>query len=330
MKPESLINTVICGDVFDVLPKMPDNFVDCVVTSPPYWSCRDYGVSGQIGLEEHPEEYVNKIVKVVRELKRVIKPTGTIWLNVGDCYGGNANSGSMLLSGKVHSSVSSIKRKVSKSSNWPKPKQRLLIPYRIAIRCEDELGLYVRNDIVWAKSVSNWKTKKSIGSALPCPYRDRLANCWEPVFLMTKSEKYYFNVDAVRIPFTTKPPRERYERPPDSKSRSSTITPRSKTSLITYNPNGKNPGDCVMFPTSRSSEPHPAQYPELLPDFAIRAGCPKGGIVLDPFVGSGTTIYVARYLGRRYIGIDISREFTEKVIRKKLSQKTLDECMTST
>jgi len=264
------INKVHQIDVLEGLKKLPDNSIDCIVTSPPYWNLRDYNVKEQIGLEKNPEDFINKIVEIMKECKRVIKPTGTIWLNLGDSYF----------------------KKLGNTNKWLQAKQRLLIPFRVAIKCQDELGLILRNDISWIKQVWNYKTKESFGSSMPVGVNDRLNTTSESIFFFVKTKNYYFNLDSVRIPY------------------------RDKGGA---NPKGKNPGDCIMFPLEPSREEHIAMFPKTLPEFCIKSGCPKNGIVLDPFMGSGTTAIVAKRLGRKFIGFEINKDYL-KIAKRRISE----------
>lgn len=350
------INKIYNGDCLEVLKNFPDNSIDCVVTSPPYWCCRDYGVEGQIGLEEHPQQYINKIVLVMKELKRIIKETGTIWLNLGDSFYTKSGSGqgSNYLKrykemdggrGELHKAQTQTRGKFK--SNWLKNKQKLLIPCRIAIACQDELGLVLRNNITWVKQVVNWKTKESLGSSMPSSIKDRLNLNSENIFLFVKSNDYYFNLDAIRIKHkSTSIKRNKYPRLANtSKDGVSFGRPTNPGELL--NPLGKNPGDCIMFPLEPNSENHFAMFPKTLPEFCILAGCPEkvcnkcgkpkqfkniscnckedfsGGIVLDPFSGGGTTLFVAKHLLRNYIGIEINPTYIKEIQNNKLSQEIL-------
>jgi len=265
------LNKIYNTDVLEGLKKLSDNSIDCIVTSPPYWNLRDYNVEDQIGREKDPQDFINKIVEIMKEFKRVLKPTGTIWLNIGDSY---------------------YKDLIESENNWKQHKQKLLIPFRIAIKCQDELGLILRNDLTWIKQVWNYKTKDSLGSSMPTGAKDRLNTTSESIFFFVKSKKYYFNLDNVRIPYRFKD-----------------IT----------NPKGKNPGDCIMFPLEPCREKHCAMFPKTLPEFCIIAGCPKNGIVLDPFMGSGTTAIVSRKLGRNFIGFDLNKNYI-KIANRRISQ----------
>lgn len=281
-------NKIHCVDVLEGLKKLPENSIDCVVTSPPYWALRDYKNKGQVGLEDHPQRYIEKIVEILKECKRVIKTTGSIWINLGDSYyskSGGEKTNQFLVN---HTLPKNIRGKFK--SNWLQHKQRLLIPFRIAIKCQDELGLILRNDLTWVKQYANFKTKESEGNSMPCFVQDRLNTNSEAIFFFVKEEKYFFNLDAVRIPYR------------DKKNGK--------------NPLGKNPGDCIRFPLEPSREKHCAMFPKTLPEFCILAGCPKDGIVLDPFMGSGTTALVAKKLGVNFLGFEINKDYIEIANRR--------------
>ncbi|MBR9704637.1 site-specific DNA-methyltransferase [Candidatus Pacearchaeota archaeon] len=265
-------NKIYCIDVLNGLKKLSDNSIDCIITSPPYWNLRDYKIKCQIGNENNPNDFINKIVEILKECKRIIKPTGTIWINLGDSY---------------------FKNKGIKS-NWMQTKQRLLIPSRIAIKCQDELGLILRNEIIWVKQLCNFKTKDSYGNSMPTGAKDRLNTTSESLFFFVKNKKYYFNLNNIRIPY-------RYRGGKD--------------------PKGKNPGSCIMFPLEPSREKHIAMFPKSLPEFCIKSGCPKNGIVLDPFMGSGTTAIVAKKLRRKFIGFDLNKNYIKIANRRLLEVK---------
>jgi DNA modification methylase len=274
------LNKIHCFDVIEGLRQIPDNSIDCIVTSPPYWKLRDYGYSEQLGQEENPMRYVFNILEVMKECERIIRPTGTIWLNLGDSF---------------------YKSQKKTCGDFLKHKQKLLLPYRIAIYCQDHLGLILRNDIHWVKQFWNAKTKESLGNSMPCPAQDRLNTTSESIFFFVKSKKYYFDLDAVRIPY-----------------KKTTLKRTQYKSKIKYKlkSRGKNPGDCIRFPFEPSKEKHIAMFPKTIPEFCIKAGCPEGGIVLDPFMGSGTTAIVAQKLRRKFIGFDMNKDYIKIANRR--------------
>ena len=288
------INKIHTGDSLELLKKLPDNSIDCVITSPPYYNVRDYGVNGQIGLENHPEGYINKIVAIMKECKRVIRDSGTIFLNLGDSFYGS----------EIHSKEGEI---------WLQNKQKLLTHYRIAIKCQEELGLILRNDIHWIKQVVNYKTEESFGSSVPCPVQDRFGLNSEAIFFFTKSSKYYFNLDAVRMPY-----KESTKLKINAKRKYDGLSPyKGQFINMKLNPLGKNPGDCIIFPLERTREKHIAMFPSSIPEFCILCGCPIKGIVLDPFMGSGTTALVAKRMRRQFIGFELNPKYIQ-IANKRL------------
>jgi len=287
-------NKIYVGDSLELLKKLASNSVDCIVTSPPYYNVRDYGVEGQIGLENHPNNYVNKIVDIMKECKRVIKETGTIFLNLGDSFYGD---------------------EIKSKDLWLTEKQKLLIHYRVAIKCQEELGLILRNDIHWIKQVVNYKTKESYGSSVPCPVKDRFGLNSEVMFFFTKNKSYYFNLDSVRVPYkesTTKKSCFTRKYAPNSPYNGQFLS-------MKIHPLGKNPGDCLIFPLERAREKHIAMFPSIIPEFCISCGCPVKGIVLDPFMGSGTTALVAKKMNRQFIGFELNPKYAQ-LANKRLSE----------
>lgn len=221
------INKIHLGNSLELLKKVPDNSIDCVVTSPPYYNVRDYGVDGQIGREQTLEDYISKIVSIMKECKRVIKPTGTIFLNLGDSYFGD---------------------EIKSQGSWIVKKQKLLVHYRIAIKCQEELNLILRNDIHWIKQVTNYKTKESFGASVPCPIQDRLGLNSEAIFFFTKSHDYYLSLDSIRVPY-----KESSIKKIKSNRKYTRESPYKGQFLnMKINPLGKNPGDCIMFPLERA------------------------------------------------------------------------------
>lgn len=473
---ERFVNQIFMGDCLKFMKRLPDSCIDFCMTSPPYWSLRDYGVEGQIGLEKTPEEYIEQLVLVFRELKRVLKDPGSFYLNLGDTYIGSACGYGQ--KGEVKNTIAktppgyvSNKQKppslVSVDINtWKKPKQLALIPSRVAIALQDD-GWILRNDICWYKP-----------NAMPSSVKDRLTNHWEHIFHLVKKRKYYYDLDAIREPHkfgpakfnlrvrevkrgalkgpqykATKNEVENYQRgeiirkpgldiqydgkkrknPGDvmkfddkywwgfllgtshsnrflkksfqsmkewmtknncydyrkfyqywcnemrgrwesgsldkgqsNKFKGALPFPKPENRLFGKNPGdvyqynvrknepqghqqikqriayrrrilgmdhdhcldhpkGKNPGDFWRINTKPFPGTHFAVYPEEICIRPIKSSCPQNGIVFDMFTGAGTTLVVAKKLGRKFIGCDINPEYV-KLSRKRL-RATVESCL---
>lgn len=297
---------ILQGDVIEQLQKLPGEFVDCVVTSPPYWGLRDYGVEGQIGLEEQPKEYINKIVSVFDEIKRVLKPTGTVFLNIGDTYYGAMRFTAKYASGIINQwRPDTPLRKNLPKTNWLQPKQKLLIPERIAIEMQEH-GWILRNHIIWFKP-----------NHLPSSAQDRLTGSYESVFFFVKNPDYYFNLNAIRKPAANATVvRQNYVHNGGKSGQEAVSRPRKPGEFA--NPLGVNPGDVWQINTEPSYEAHIAMFPTKLVKQCLKCGCPKDGLVLDPFTGSGTTLVTARKLSLHYLGIEIKPEYVE-IAKKRLT-----------
>lgn len=267
------------GDAAAVLRGLPTGSVDCIVTSPPYFGLRDYGVDGQIGAEASPAEFVSALVAVFREARRVLAKDGTVWLNLGDSYGHG--------------------------------KQLLGIPWRVVFALQDD-GWTLRNEVIWHKP-----------NAMPESVTDRLSYKHEHVFLLTKCQRYHFDLDAIREPHEfaiagSKGPGGGWA---DNQSRGSAATGKAHR----YgNAGGKNPGDVWALTPDRFPGAHFATMPRALAERCIQAGCKPGGTVLDPFSGSGTTGLAAARHDRRYVGIDLNAEYLDLSLRTRLRDRTLD------
>ena len=454
-----LTNSVLQGNAKEVLTQFTDESIDCIITSPPYYGLRDYGITGQIGLEKTPEEYVSKLMEVFKECKRILKNTGTFWLNIGDTYNstpsgltkekmkewGEKGDGLYKRLSYRHSQNGTAKNTPKKLLNFYQPKCMLMMPERVAFALIDD-GWILRNKIIWYKR-----------NHMPSSVKDRFANCWEYVYFFTKSKKYYFDLDAVReaqsYPEDVKrrmrqdaeanvnpfhkgilecrhyqgkfngsgekaeqfgSPRARNERKIDETAKffiekgsggnvnlpgehplgknpgdviksnlnnfddnywwnfiigeshsniyykqafeimkewmikndcydyskfyewwkgnfrgkwsSGTLEHGQSDKLINSLPFpkpetrflGKNPSDFWDITTKPFKEAHFAVFPEELCIKPIKAGCPKDGVVLDPFCGAGTALVVAKKLGRNYIGIDLKEDYCE-MARKRLA-----------
>lgn len=282
---------ILQGDALRVLSTLPGEMVDCVVTSPPYWGLRDYGVEGQIGLEAHPQQYIDKIVDVFAEIKRVLKPQGTVFLNLGDSYchsrtGGvdlRTAHGSNSILGHLPQTHCGINRDYF-DGKWLQEKQKMLIPERIAIAMQDD-GWILRNAIVWHKI-----------NHMPESVQDRLTRSYETVFFFTKSKRYFFNLDGIR--------------------KENTQARKGRKSVQqSLNPKGANPGDVWSLTTEGNQysdiKKHYAAFPVGLVRRCLSCGCNKDGLVLDPFAGSGTTLYAARKMALHYLGIELKPEYVE-------------------
>jgi DNA modification methylase len=284
---------------------MPDNFLDCVITSPPYWQLRDYGYEGQWGLEPTFQEYLEHLWSLMDAIYPKLKDSGTVWVNLGDTY--STQSGSNL--GIYRGTHRIASGNLVKGKSMP-GKCLLLIPHRFAIGCEDR-GWIVRNDIIWAKR-----------NGMPESVTDRFSKKHEYFFFMVKKEKYYFDLDAIK---------DKIENKGKPRVFGKSGNPRSDTGRI-YNPeknDKKNPGDVSDFwdiPTKPNKLNHYATYNESLISKPILAGCPEGGIIYDPFMGIGTTAICAIRSNRKFIGSEMSKEYcniANKNIEPYLLQKTI-------
>lgn len=303
------------GDVLNCLREMPDESIQCCVTSPPYWGLRDYGVEGQIGLEKTPQEYVEKMVEVFREVRRVLRDDGTFWLNVGDSYsaqGGQANSQLMNKRKDTHREAIG-----AGGGRRPppglKPKDLVLIPYRLILALQDD-GWWVRSQIAWTKK-----------SSMPESIRDRPTSAWEPIFLLTKAQRYFYDAEAVRVPTMGKP------HAPGNKKLDSSRNDHDQMQKV-WGEGGANLRNVWHLGPEPFPDAHFATFPTEIPRRAIKAGSKTGDTILDPFMGSGTTLLVAEELGRESIGIELNHEYAEmaekriqaslSVTQRKLSNET--------
>lgn len=314
-------NTILAGDALAQLKQLPADSIDCVITSPPYWALRDYGSDGQLGQEPEFEEYVRNLCNIFDEVQRVLKPAGSLWVNIGDTYstvsGGmreRANSPRPKYR-KYQSGAKSMALKQPKTK-YP-PKTLLQIPARFAIEMTDR-GWILRNEIIWHKP-----------NVMPQSVKDRFTVDYEKVFLFTKNKKYYFNqlfepskdpADDVRRISKAKT----YNRRRQGGNSTFNSPDRSEAELRVLLQRGRNMRAVWTIPTKPFKDAHFATFPKKLVVPMIEAGCPEGGIVLDPFFGSGTTGVVANELGRHYIGIELNEEYI-KIAEQRLSQQNLLE-----
>lgn len=299
---KSFINKIICGDGLKILRKFPDDSIDCVVTSPPYFNLRDYGVKGQIGLEPDFNEYLEKLLLVFDEVKRVLKPQGTCWIVIADTYGGSG-AGNLFRQKKEKHSLQ--KKPADLSYNQNKYRKSVLqIPSRLSIAMV-ERGWILRNEIIWHKP-----------NCQPSPVTDRFTVDFEKMFFFVKNRKYYFNQqfeplrDKKRLarPMFNPAKKQKYRGVSFSAINHKTFE-KSRRKIIERGFRNKR---CVWtIGTNNFSGNHFATFPKRLIETPIKAGCRKGSIVLDPFIGSGTTAVVARRLGRKFIGIELNPEYVK-------------------
>jgi site-specific DNA-methyltransferase (cytosine-N4-specific) len=308
------------GDALDVLRTLPGASVDCCVTSPPYYGLRDYGSDGQYGLESSPDEYVETMRAVFAEVRRVLSDDGTLWLNIGDTYAGRANGGASVGPSGGHGRHDVIPKRIDNTRFAPY-KSLIGMPWRVALAMiEDRWTL--RQEIIWSKR-----------TCMPEAVTDRPTRSHEQVFLFSKSPSYWFDADAIRE--DSDPDQvahnERYAKVYAAQADRAATTgqPGNNNSAGVHARPGK-PGRNARSVWHLSTTPFPAAHfatmPLTLAERAVGAGCKPGGLVLDPFSGSGTTGLAAARLGRRYVGIDLSAEYLDLSIRTRLAQPAfLDE-----
>lgn len=322
-------NQILIGDALDQVRQLADASVDSVVTSPPYFRLRNYGVDGQLGLEGHVEQWVAELRTLITELGRVLVPTGTIWLNLGDSYSTHAREGA--------------------------PRKSLLLgPQRLALALIAD-GWTIRNEIVWAKT-----------NTIPTSVTDRLATKHEVIYLLAKQPKYYFDLDALRVPHTGAPPKPRAVKA--DAGRPAWLGPNSDgdrglaalhAAGLQGHPLGKNPGDVWQLAVSSYRGAHFATYPVPLAQRMVQAGTPEArctacrtayrrpvrrlgavatrlalsascdcdapsepGLVLDPFLGSGTTAIAAENLGRHWLGIELNPDYAALATGRIAAERT--------
>lgn len=327
------MSKILQGNCLEVLKTLPEKSINCCVTSPPYYGLRDYGtgkwvggdancphrrlskfsektatghaqkdlvgnvgdaiyktvcplcgavrIDEQIGLEETPEEYIQKLVEVFREVKRVLKDDGTLWVNIGDSYN-SAPTGSIHSDKQLSNAGSQAMTHTKKMIESCKPKDLIGIPWMLAFALRND-GWYLRQDIIWHKP-----------NPMPESVKDRCTKSHEYIFLLSKNQHYYFDYEAIQ------------------------------EDTVDENSNDKrNKRDVWNISTKAVKEAHFATFPEDLIEPCILAGCPKDGVVLDPFFDSGTTGRVAQKFGREYIGIELNQEYIE-IAKKRNNEVQLD------
>jgi DNA modification methylase len=342
---------ILIGDCRDVLRTLPDESVHCVVTSPPYFGLRDYGVTGQIGLEPSPDEFVDEIVAVFREVRRVLRSYGTCWINLGDSYATQGGKNTTPHTGAMFADrtrgaqvISRSKRMARGAGRWGggnssaagllKSKDLIGAPWMVAFALRAD-GWWLRQDIIWSKP-----------NPMPESVTDRCTKSHEHLFLLTKNERYYFDSDAIRedasdnshggTPNTGGPkadaaradggclgvPAKKIKIPggwDNGAGSHGTIHRNGRTSAEyteTSVKEGRNKRSVWSVATSPFPQAHFATFPPALIEPCIKAGCPAGGTVLDPFGGAGTTGLVADRLSRDAILIELNPEYAAMAERR--------------
>lgn len=301
--------SILIGDARERLKELPDASVHCCVTSPPYFGLRDYGCEGQMGLEATPDEFVAGMVGLFREVRRVLRDDGTLWLNLGDSYtgsgkGGNpeagkqaTNAGSQsigVLYGTGKTAREAAVTNVTRKNFDLGPKQLLGIPWRVAFALQAD-GWWLRQDIIWSKP-----------NPMPESVRDRCTKAHEYLFLLSKGPRYFYDTEAIA----------------EKATRSGTTNNATEQhgeyaiSRIIEVGETRNKRSVWEIATQPFSEAHFATYPPALIEPCILAGCPAGGTVLDPFGGAGTTGMVADRLGRNAILIELNAEYAALAERR--------------
>ena len=299
------MDKIITGNAIEVLKELPDCSADCCITSPPYLGLRDYGVSGQLGLENSVEAYINRLTDIFREVRRVLKNDGTLWLNIGDSY-------------------------VSSNSEYNNCKRKDLIgvPWLLAFALRDD-GWYLRQDIIWEKP-----------NAMPESVKDRCTKSHEYIFLFSKQSKYYFDYEAIKEPAVgfnnivpagskgTLRPNSRLRKGNSRTFRGGGVYTKGQSfnnsAEIMRESHGNNENMTGLrnkrsvwtVATQGYKEAHFATFPEKLIEPCVLAGSRDGGIILDPFIGSGTTAVVAKKHNRGFIGIELNPEYAEMARRR--------------
>lgn len=299
--------SIIVGDCIESMQAMPAQSVHCCVTSPPYFGLRDYGHAGQIGLEKTPEAYVARLVEVFREVRRVLRDDGTLWLNLGDSYastGGHTKLGeSSQRQGRTNVSEQN-KVKGYAGGDGIKVKDLIGIPWRVAFALQAD-GWYLRQDIIWQKP-----------NPMPESVRDRCTKAHEYIFLLSKSERYFFDSEAMKEPATSNASGTAASFKRNGSKREQTIpgqaygTHRPEREDVAYNKT-RNRRSVWTVATRPYKGAHFATYPPDLIRPCILAGCPAGGTVLDPFGGSGTTAQVALEEGRAAVLCELNPDYAE-------------------
>ena len=317
---------ILVGDVRNRLLEIEEQSVQTVITSPPYWGLRDYGNDGQIGLEQTPDEYVAQMVAVFREVWRVLRDDGTLWLNLGDSYSSFKDCKSTVQSlakGTVKESAHIIDKGKSVSRNTKTLKQAGLknkdligIPWRVAFALQAD-GWYLRQDIIWAKP-----------NPMPESVKDRCTKSHEYLFLLTKSAKYYYDNESIKEPAVVGYKSNEFIPKSAKDLMDATDLKSAATSASSSNRNDdlimtRNKRDVWTVPTKPFKGAHFAVMPEALVQPCILAGSRENDLILDPFTGSGTVGVVAKRLNRNFVGVELNSKYAE-IAEKRIGVDLFD------
>jgi DNA modification methylase len=287
---------ILQGNCLETLSSLEEKSVNTCVTSPPYWGLRDYGNGDQLGQEETPEKFVESLVNVFREVRRVLRDDGTVWLNLGDSYNGSGGQGTKpnIMSKEAAEGRGGKAIKV----NGIKPKDLIGIPWRVAFALQAD-GWYLRQDIIWSKP-----------NPMPESVTDRCTKAHEYIFLLSKSPKYYYDNEAIKED-SAESSKDRLNQDIKNQKGSIRIPGKTNGTMNAVGGEKRNKRSVWAVATQSYSEAHFATYPPELIKPCILAGCPEGGTVLDPFGGSGTTAQVASNLNRNAILCELNPEYVE-------------------
>ncbi|MGJ5994161.1 DNA-methyltransferase [Pseudomonas aeruginosa] len=305
------------GDCLDALRAMPDQSFHCCITSPPYFGLRDYGMAGQIGLEQTPAEFVARLVEVFREVRRVLRDDGTLWLNLGDSYarkGGLGPQGGAAFADRRRGNEA-ICKSIQAVPDGLKEKDLVGIPWRVAFALQDD-GWYLRQDIIWHKP-----------NPMPESVRDRCTKAHEYIFLLSKSPRYYFDSEAIKEPAVSeKPAGNKRHKYADAYAASDSEEHRTKaglTALAGVEWTKRNLRSVWTVGSKPFKGAHFATFPPDLIRPCVLAAAPRGGLVLDPFGGAGTTALVAMQEGRRSVLLELNPEYAS-IARHRLASAWLE------
>ena len=308
------INTIICGDALETLKNFPDESINCSITSPPYYGLRDYHKKEQIGREKTVEEYLDRLINVFREVRRVLKKDGTCFIVIGDSYAGTSSKKEQR-DPKYPKGRNGQNPSITQKVLGYKSKDLMGIPWRLAFALRED-GWYLRSDIIWHKE-----------NAMPEACKDRPTRSYEHIFLLSKSPRYYYDYDSLAEPMK-EVSKKRYVRGRSKENKYLNENSGAKIQKINeargygqYKgdniPQFRNKRDIWTINTTSFRGNHYAAFPPKLAEICMITGCPKGGIILDPFIGSGTVGLIALLHNRKYIGIELNEEYVD-LARKRI------------